>query len=238
MCSVPWLPAGGILILPEPLGSFLPLTLLEFLVFVFIMITESLPQCPSRDVEFSSLMFCMLLILLFSFSICSLINKLKPGIIKRVNRRSTPIAGLVSDIISPVVCCSTISWASGVTEVHDGSNSLLYRMFFKDFSSPRWVSEQFCISGSCWIWFYLWAMHANTAFYLGFGLFLMVSYKCNCRICPKQQLGEINSDLPPWANDWNPAARAQEAAAAVTLTAGVTLACFLRCLLQFRFTLI
>lgn len=85
-------------------------------------------------------------------------------------------------------------------------------------------------------------MHANTAFYLGFGLFLMVSYKCNCRICPKQQLGEINSDLPPWANDWNPAARAQEAAAAVTLTAGVTLAsrpaCFLRCLLQFRFTLI
>lgn len=67
-----------------------------------------------------SLMLHMLLIL---FSICSLINKLKPGIIKRVNRLSTPIAGLVSDVISPVFCCSTIiSWVSGVTEVHDGNN--------------------------------------------------------------------------------------------------------------------
>lgn len=46
------------------------------------------------------------------------------------------------------------------------------------------------------------------------GYFLMVSHESNCQICPKQQQGKINSDLPPWANDRNPAAGAQNAAAA------------------------
>lgn len=66
------------------------------------------------------------------FPICSLINKLKPGIIKKVNRRSTPIAGLVSDVIASVFCFSTsISWSPGGTEVHDGSNHLLSGMAFE-----------------------------------------------------------------------------------------------------------
>lgn len=47
------------------------------------------------------------------FSFSSLINKLKPGIIKKVNRRSTPIAGLVSDAINVLVFYAN--------DVHDGS---------------------------------------------------------------------------------------------------------------------
>lgn len=141
----------------------------------------------------------------FCFSIFSLINKLKPGIIKKVNRRSTPIAGLVSDVINPVFCSTFITWSSGLTVMHDGSNRLLFRTFF-------WSR----VSLSCWICFYSSNIHANAAFYLGFGLFLMVSPKCNCQICPKQQRGEINSDLPPRANDRNPAAGGRSAPPAVT----------------------
>lgn len=143
------------------------------------------------------------------FSICSLINKLKPGIIKRINRRSTPIAGLVSDT-SPVFCCFTIiSWTSGVTEVYTESNHLLYRkkncfVFFYDYDFSSYISE------SCWKWFYLLDTHANTVFIRASGCF----WWRNCQICLKQQLEGINSDLPPRANDWNPAAGAQDAAAA------------------------
>ena len=32
--------------------------------------------------------------------LCDLINKLKPGVIKKINRLSTPIAGLVSSTFS------------------------------------------------------------------------------------------------------------------------------------------
>lgn len=44
----------------------------------------------------------------FFLTICSLINKLKPGIIKRVNRLSTPIAGLVSTSLF-LTPCATIT---------------------------------------------------------------------------------------------------------------------------------
>lgn len=82
---------------------------------------------------------------------------------------------------------------------------------FGDCSSPRCVSEQCCISSDMFLFI---RYTCKCGFYLGFRLFLKVSHKSNCQICPKQQRGKINSDLPPWANDQIPAAGAQNAAAA------------------------
>lgn len=99
----------------------------------------------------------------FLFPICSLINKLKPGIIKRVNRRSTPIAGLVSDVINPVFCCSTsISRSSCVREVHDGSNQGVFETIqAQDVSGSlacQWAAEYVFIHQIYMqMWFFIWA---------------------------------------------------------------------------------
>lgn len=58
------------------------------------MIFENIEKNTKTDI--GSLVIAYL-ISLFSFS---LINKLKPGVIKKINRLSTPIAGLVSNKLS------------------------------------------------------------------------------------------------------------------------------------------
>lgn len=177
--------------------------------------------------------------LMLNFSFSSLINKLKPGIIKKVNRRSTPIAGLVSDAINPVFRCSALNGRpSGVTEVHDGSNRLLLGTILRLFE-PEMCFRAVLHFSRCWMFLFI-RYTCKCGFLFGLqAIFLMVSHESNCQICPKQQRGKINSDLPPWANDRNRAAGVQHGCCsrgeAVVLAAGVTftgrpVGCFLVCL--------